>query len=421
MSQPQEPTNSLSDTERLEALYLSGLLDTPPEQAFDRFTTLAHQIIGAPVVLVSLVDENRQFFKSQLGLPEPWATVRETPLSHSFCQHVVNTREPLIIDDARLNPLTKDNLAVTEVGILSYAGVPLRTSDNHILGSFCVINTQPHHWTDSEIQILEALAEMVIREVELRRQAQLLNSQFLALQQTELQRDDLVHMVIHDLRTPLNALLGGLQGLSTLLELDEGQRQMLNISIRGARSLSHLINTILDVSRAEAGLLTLDYKPISPLGILTTALEQVETLSRQKSISISFDLATALPVVMADESKLSRVLVNLLGNAIQHTPANGTIRVSVRANEENVMEWRVSDSGAGIPADELEKIFEKFRQAQATQRSPSSSGLGLTLCKLVVEAHDGEIWAESELGQGSTFCFTLPSESESQATAKSAS
>ncbi len=406
----QNPTSAPSETDRLEALRLSGLLDTPPEQAFDRFTTLAHQIIGAPVVLVSLVDENRQFFKSQVGLPEPWATERETPLSHSLCQHVVKLRQPLIVNDAREHSLLKDNLAVTDVGIVAYAGIPLQTSDNHILGSFCVIDTKPHEWNESEIQVLEALAEMVIREVELRKLARLLQAKYQELEQAEARRDDMVHMVVHDLRTPLNSLLGGLQGLEALLELDETQRQMLDISIRGARSLSHLINTILDVSRAEAGLLTLDLKPVFPLTVLATALEQVEVLSRQKSQSISFDLGPSLPVVMADENQLSRVLVNLLGNAIQYTPTGGAIRISVTATEDNDLRWCVSDSGVGIAPTELGTIFEKFGQVRDAPHSQPSSGLGLTFCKLVVEAHDGKIWAESEVGQGSTFSFTLPSQ-----------
>ncbi|RYX81508.1 GAF domain-containing sensor histidine kinase [bacterium] len=404
----QVPTSTHSEIERLEALTLSGLLDTPPEQAFDRFTALAHQIIGAPVVLVSLVDDKRQFFKSQLGLPQPWATERETPLSHSFCQHVVHQRQPLIIRDARENPLVQYNLAVSEIGVVAYAGVPLKTSDDHVLGSFCVIDTKPHDWSESEIQVLEALAEMVIREVELRKVAQSLQQRYQTLQLAERRRDDLVHMIIHDLRTPLTALLSGLQGLEMMLTLDETEKQILDISIRGARSLSHLINTILDVSRAEAGMLTLDLKPLSPLSIISSALEQVEPLSRQKALSISLDLGSALPETHADEAKLIRVLVNLLGNAIQYTPVRGTIHVSVEANEENMLQWCIEDSGVGIDSSELETIFEKFGQADNPMHAPTSSGLGLTFCKLVVNAHGGRIWAESEIGQGSRFCFTLP-------------
>ncbi|PJF25901.1 MAG: hypothetical protein CUN53_10415, partial [Phototrophicales bacterium] len=110
--------------ERLNALHRLNLLDSAPEEAFDRLTRLASYIIGAPITLVSLVDAERQFFKSQIGLPEPLATQRETPLSHSFCQHVVATNKPLIIDDARQHELVYDNLAIRDFDVIAYLGMP---------------------------------------------------------------------------------------------------------------------------------------------------------------------------------------------------------------------------------------------------------------------------------------------------------
>lgn len=410
MITPQE----VRSAERLKSLRLSGLLDTPPEAAFDRFAELAHQIIGVPVVLVSLVDEDRQFFKSQIGLPEPWASARETPLSHSFCQHVVNTKQPLIVSDARENDLVKDNLAVADIGIIAYAGIPLETSDHQILGSFCAIDSQPRQWSDNEILVLKSLAEMVIREVELRKLAQEYQSRFDTLQKAEMRRDDLVHMIVHDLRTPLSSLSGGLQALDVLLaeDADDSQRQMLDIARRGARSLSQMVDTILDVSRGEAGLLDVNCKPISPLSLINIALEQTQSLSQKKSQSLSVEVAGDLPTLCADESKLSRVLVNLLGNAIQYTPAKGRIHITVERDTDDSQSqlWRVHDNGSGISQGELQTIFEKFGQGTAANRSAPSSGIGLTFCKMVVEAHGGRIWAESEVGQGSRFCFTIPPE-----------
>jgi len=118
----------LQNAERLEALRQTSLLDTPPEEPFDRLTQLATRILHVPVALVSLVDGNRQFFKSCIGLPEPWASSRQTPLSHSFCKHAVASGKPLIVSDARQNPLVKDNLAVSELGVIAYAGIPLTTT-----------------------------------------------------------------------------------------------------------------------------------------------------------------------------------------------------------------------------------------------------------------------------------------------------
>ncbi len=158
---------AVADPARLAALRDSGLLDRPPVEAFDRLTRLATATLHAPVALVSLVDADRQVFASLVGLPEPWASARQTPLSHSFCQHTVAARTPLLIEDARLDPLVRDNLATTDLGVVAYAGIPLITSDGHALGSFCVLDGRPRAWTEAEVAILTDLAAAVMTEIEL--------------------------------------------------------------------------------------------------------------------------------------------------------------------------------------------------------------------------------------------------------------
>jgi len=158
---------SAIERKRLEKLYALYLLDTPPDESFDRLTRLASRILKTPISLMSLVDVDRQFFKSFVGLPEPWATTRETPLSHSFCQHVVATGEPLIINDARTEPLVQDNLAIRDLDVIAYAGMPLTTSDGYGLGSFCVICPEPRQWTGDELSILSDLAASIMTEIEL--------------------------------------------------------------------------------------------------------------------------------------------------------------------------------------------------------------------------------------------------------------
>ncbi len=158
----------LDDPARLSALQRSALLDTPVEERFERITRLASAVLGVPVALVSLVDDHRQFFKSQHGLPEPWASRRETPLSHSFCQHVVSQAAPFIVSDAREHPLVRDNLAIRDLGVVAYAGIPIQSSDGQVLGSFCAIDTKPHEWTESEIDTLRQLGALLRTELELR-------------------------------------------------------------------------------------------------------------------------------------------------------------------------------------------------------------------------------------------------------------
>ena len=163
-------SNPLDDPERLDALRAADLLDSAAEEGFDRFTRLAVVILEAPVALVSLVEADRQFFKSCIGLPEPWASARQTPLSHSFCQHAVTSRDLLAVEDARLHPLVKDNLAIRDLDVVAYLGVPLITPGGHAIGSFCVIDSRPRRWSEREIGIVRDLAAAVLTEVELRAQ-----------------------------------------------------------------------------------------------------------------------------------------------------------------------------------------------------------------------------------------------------------
>lgn len=164
----QIESDAVRDGKRLAALRDTKLLDGEPDEAFTRLNRLAVDLLGVPVSLVSLVDENRQFFAGQAGVPEPWASFRETPLSHSFCRHVVNNDQALVIDDARSNPLVADNLAIRDLDVAAYAGIPLRTPDGDVLGSFCAIDSKPRHWSERDLRILGDLADMASDLIELR-------------------------------------------------------------------------------------------------------------------------------------------------------------------------------------------------------------------------------------------------------------
>jgi diguanylate cyclase (GGDEF)-like protein/PAS domain S-box-containing protein len=155
------------DPRRLAALSASRLVDTESEEVFDGLTRLSAELLHAPVALVSLVDDRRQFFKSAVGLSEPWASRRETPLSHSFCKHVVATGKPLVVDDARLSPLLRENLAIKELGVIAYAGVPLEAKGEAI-GAFCVIEQKPRAWSDADVRLLRELGRAVEAQIALR-------------------------------------------------------------------------------------------------------------------------------------------------------------------------------------------------------------------------------------------------------------
>jgi len=181
----KHPLPKTSDVARLRALRQTALMDSSAEASFDRLTRLAARILGAPIALITLVDEDRQFFKSCVGLPEPWASRRGTPLSHSFCQHAIERAEPLIVADARKHPLVADNLAIRDLNVIAYAGIPLITTEGHALGSFCVIDDKPRHWKTEEVEILRDLAASVLTEIELRSTAQELERQSQMLSASE--------------------------------------------------------------------------------------------------------------------------------------------------------------------------------------------------------------------------------------------
>jgi two-component sensor histidine kinase len=160
----------LRNPERLAALADTHLPDSAAEEAFDRLTRMVTRLLGVPVSLVSLVDDRRQFFKSQHGLEGPVSVERQTPLSHSFCQHVVIAQAPLIVTDAESDPRVSDNPAVPDLGVRAYLGVPLTLPSGHVIGSLCAIDTTPREWSDADLKSMSDVAEIVMSEIGLRRE-----------------------------------------------------------------------------------------------------------------------------------------------------------------------------------------------------------------------------------------------------------
>nr|WP_276508434.1 GAF domain-containing SpoIIE family protein phosphatase [Modestobacter muralis] len=138
------------------------------DPAFERFARLARQMLGVPVALVSFVTADEQVFPGALGLPEPWQGSRRTPLSHSFCQHVVRTRAPLVVTDARVDPLVWENLAIRDLGVIAYLGIPLVGAEGAVVGSLCAIDDRPRAWTGTEVAVLQDLADACSSELQLR-------------------------------------------------------------------------------------------------------------------------------------------------------------------------------------------------------------------------------------------------------------
>lgn len=154
------PESTLHDTARVAALHETGLMEPGADAALDALTRLTTQLLDVPTALVSLVDEDRQRFKSRVGLEAPMARHGETPLSHSFCQWVVAGDEDLVVSDARLHPTLQVNAAVLDLGVVAYAGVPIETATGQKIGSFCAIDSVPRHWSDADLQTLRDLSDI---------------------------------------------------------------------------------------------------------------------------------------------------------------------------------------------------------------------------------------------------------------------
>jgi two-component system sensor histidine kinase/response regulator len=245
------------------------------------------------------------------------------------------------------------------------------------------------------------------REVHLYEQLQL---NFARLQELERLRDDLINMIIHDLRTPLTSVIAAIQTLGVVGPVNKEQCEILEIAEKGAGALLTMINSLLDVEKYESGAMDIEYTLLSLPEVVAAAMAQVAPLASEKGIAFAHEMSSDLPWLNGDENKLQRVLVNLLGNAVKFTPSGGSITLQVRnTDDKKAVEFCVHDTGEGIPPESFERIFEKFGQVDSREGGRSmSTGLGLTFCKFAVEAHGGQIGVESTLGRGSSFCFTIP-------------
>ena len=220
--------------------------------------------------------------------------------------------------------------------------------------------------------------------------------------------EDLTAMIYHDLRSPLANIISSLDILEAMLpqEDNESIQSIFQIAVRSTDRMQRLINSLLDVKRLEAGQSITNKKVIPTENLVSEAVEAITQITETKQQELIYQLTQSLPAIYADEDMIRRVLINLLENATKFTPMNGSITIGARPVGKWMKFW-VADSGPGIPNEAKERIFDKFTRLNA-ERFPKGLGLGLAFCKLAVNAHGGKIWVESELGEGSKFCFTLP-------------
>lgn len=220
-------------------------------------------------------------------------------------------------------------------------------------------------------------------------------------------RRDFISNVSHELRTPLASLKALTETLRSgaLSDPEAGPRFLDRIHTE-VDALTQMTQELLDLSRIESGQVELNFAPISPKNLINSAAERMKAQAERANLKISVNCNDDLPTLRADHSRLEQVLVNLIHNAVKFTKPGGEISLFAES-VENGVRFAVKDSGIGIPSESLNRIFERFYRVDSS-RTGSGTGLGLSIAKHIVEAHKGKIWAESDLGQGSTFYFLIP-------------
>ncbi len=402
-----------NEAERLAALEAHDILDTLPEQGFDDLTRLASSICGTPIALVSLVDAERQWFKSRVGLE-----AAETHRDLAFCAHAILEDGLLVVPDAFQDERFHDNpLVVGEPHVRFYAGAPLRTAGGHSLGTLCVIDHVPRQLTEAQQEALAALGRQVEAQLRLRlrlRQAERREaesrSQRDALARVQRQKDELLHVVMRDFQAPLSGIQSSASLVLSRPLVPEEARGAAREIRESAEGLKRMVANLLDASGEESPLV-----PRMEEFDVTALLAEVArdfTLRIQGSHrTFTQALRVGEARVQADRDLLRRALENLLDNSFRFT-ALGSGKVALEASQPEpwLLEVRVRDEGPAIPAASRAHVFEPHLPdgAPTAARARASNAVGLTFCRRAVQAHGGWIWVEDNPPRGTSFCLRIP-------------
>lgn len=414
MSPADLPPDELA---RLERLAATGLLDTEAERDFDDLTRIAAHICQVPIALISLVDEDRQWFKSRVGLE-----VLETPREMAFCAHAIHAPTALFeVPDATTDPRFRDNPLVTGApDIRFYAGTPLDLGGGSAIGTLCVIDRTPRQLSQAQRETLQALGRQVVSQIRLRQQQRQLERQHQrlgeALQRAEAAanaKTTFLANTSHEIRTPLHGVVGAIDLIAAQSASTE-VRELTDMAQRSADVLFTLVNDVLDAAKIDAERMTVEQVPTDP----DSVLDDVANLFRSRAAAkgLQFDIVRccepALPI-HGDPIRLTQVLSNLVSNAIKFT-AQGSITLTLGQQPVgSKVETRfiVHDTGIGMTAAEQAQLFQPFTQANAaTRRRYGGTGLGLFISRQLAQLMGGSLTLDSEPGRGSTFTLTLKGE-----------
>jgi signal transduction histidine kinase len=379
----------------------------------------AVQITNTDAGAIYVLDEHDEFrLRATWGLDAKTIaelTEQRIGLDNSFIASAVAQHEPVQLPDLRDGPLNPIQEIILRAGYRALLVAPLLRSDR-LVGILVVRRREPGEFPKGTVDLIKTFAAHSVLAVQNARLFSEIDEKSRQLEVESKHKSQFLANMSHELRTPMNAILGYTELILDNIygEMPEKMRRVMGRIQSNATHLLGLINDVLDLSKIEAGQLTLSIVDYSMKDVVDSVIVAVEPLAAEKRLAFKADVQKNLPVGRGDERRISQVLLNLVGNAIKFTEQGGvTIRASAANGSFTVA---VCDTGLGISAGDQNKIFDEFQQADSSStRKKGGTGLGLSIAKRIIEVHGGRIWVESELGRGSTFSFTLPIAVERQA------
>jgi signal transduction histidine kinase len=393
VTEPQ--LNSLLDRyQRLIELShdLASTLDL--EALLDRIVQAAADLSYAEAASILLYDEaNHQlYFQATTNLATPIMRGLIVPVDTSIAGWIVMQRQPVIINDTHQDPRHFKQIGkATKVETNSLLGVPMITKDK-VIGVLEAINKLSGQFSQEDQDLLLALGSQAAVAIE--------NARLF-------QQSDLISELVHEIRTPLASLTAAVH-LIQHPEMKEEQRNNLLLTMqREIHRLSEMATSFLDLARIESGRSPLHIDQVDLAKVAEECIHVVEGKTQEKGLNLRWEIASLPLMVRGDSDKLKQVVLNLLSNAIKYTPSGGNITLEAQAANGEIT-IQVSDTGVGIPPESVPLVFEKFYRVPNTEQSAQGSGLGLSICKRIVEAHYGRIEVHSKVGEGTEFIARFP-------------
>lgn len=396
-----------NEQERLAALRRYGILDTGAEADFDAITTLLSAICDTPIALISLVDKERQWFKSRVGLD-----AAETHRDLAFCAHAILQRDVMMVPDATLDQRFADNpLVLEDPKIRFYAGAPLITPDNQAIGTLCAIDMRPRTLNPNQMLALQTLSTHVVNLLELRLKLEETRQLHQALEKVTAERNQLFANINHEMRTPLNAIVGFTKRLQKRIVKDTVPDYVtdgLGMIANAAENLGTLVDDVLDLSKINAGKMQLQLEDFDPAQLVHHVLDTLSIRAEERGVTLHPMQQDDVPMLRGDARKITQILLNLLSNAVKFTPSGKQVHVFCEYQNGQLV-LTVQDEGMGIPQEDLKRIFLPFVQSSNQQHSDiKGTGLGLSIVKAFVDLMHGGIHVSSKVDVGTTFNIMLP-------------